>query len=406
MKARELMTPLRIHFFVSFVHPQGTYFRFHNLARGLAALGHDVHVYACDQDAASQPRTECRDGIPYSIVPVSRASRFFTAGADPWRTLTRGLTRFPPCDVAHLFQPFAVSALAWRRSPARARFWDWDDLWTHDAAPATLRPLRKHWPRAVTSHLEYALPRAADHVTAIDHYLLDLARSRGAKASSLLYNPSPHFDALGRAETRAQFGLDPDALYVGFMGYTLAELDWCFEAVGRNMARHPRLRFVLCGPSVDALPPMRPDVRARTDCLGRLPQSQARAVAGATDLALLPLEDNAFNRSRFPVKFSEYLMAGTPVLCSEIGECGLLTPRLPGVLGAGATRETWLTALDAALDRASAGTLPPVDSDAVRALFSSDVVCRGLAATYEAALSPATVPVLGSPARSPKAVPE
>ena len=400
------MNPLRIHFFVSFVHPQGTYFRFHNLARGLAALGHDVHVYACDQDAASGARTERRDGIPYSIVPVSGAARWCTAGADPWRTLTHGLTRFPPCDVAHLFQPFAVSALAWRRCPARARFWDWDDLWTHDTARPTLRPLRRHWPRVVTATLEHALPRAADHVTAIDHYLLDLARSRGAKAGSLLYNPSPQFDVPSRVDTRTKFRLDPDALYVGFMGYTLDELDWCFEAVMRNLTRHPRLRFVLCGPSADVLPPLRPDVRARTDCLGRLPQSDARAVASAMDLALLPLQDNPFNRSRFPVKFSEYLMAGTPVLCSEIGECGLLAPKIQGVLGAGTTREAWLAAFDDALDRAAAGTLPAVDADAVQALFSSEVVCRGLAATYEAALSPAAAPLMEVPAFSTKAVPQ
>ena len=106
---------LKIHFFVHFVHPQGTYFRFHNLARALVELGHDVEIFGCDQDRKTIVRTESRDGIPYHIYPTMGLSRFFNTVANPFDTVGRGLLSPQRCDIAHLFQPFPNAALMWKK---------------------------------------------------------------------------------------------------------------------------------------------------------------------------------------------------------------------------------------------------------------------------------------------------
>ena len=380
------MKPLTIHFYTAFVHEQGTYFRFHNLARGLAALGQNVTVFACDQNRRSRPRTENRDGIEYQILPVSAAARVFDIACDPITAGRNALVRRPACDIAHLFQPFPTAALAWRRAEARAHFWDWDDLWTHENSRRPLRPLREHWSKPVIRYMEKTLPRTADHVTVIDAFLGDLARSRDANRVSLLYNPSPTFPAEGKAEIRRRLGLNPNAFYVGFMGFTTAEMEWCLTAVAQNSRAFPALRFAVCGPDKGALGPLPAELESRMDALGRLSQSEARHFAAALDLALLPLEDNSFNRSRFPVKFSEYLMAGTPVLCSEIGECAKLAPSMPWVLGAGTTRQGWLDAFPGAVKAVQQGSVPAVNKEAVHKLFSEHTVCCGLLAAYRTEL--------------------
>ena len=381
------MKPLTIHFYTAFVHEQGTYFRFHNLARGLAALGQNVTVFACDQNRRSRPRTENRNGIKYQILPVSAAARVFEATCDPVTTVKNSLIRRPACDIAHLFQPFPAAALAWRRSEARAHFWDWDDLWTHETGRRPLRPFRHHWSKPVIAFMEKALPKTADHVTTIDAFLGDLAKSRGADKVSLLYNPSPAVSLDSKIEIRRRLGLDPNAFYVGFMGFTTAEMEWCLTAVAQNSSAFPMLRFAVCGPKKEALGPLPQELESRVDALGRLSQSEARQFAAALDLALLPLEDNLFNRSRFPVKFSEYLMAGTPVLCSEIGECAKLAPSMPWVLGAGTTRQQWLDAFPEAVKTIEQNRVPAVNERIVHQLFSEHTVCCGLLAAYRAELN-------------------
>ena len=95
-----------MYFFVNFVHPAGTYFRFHNLAIGLTRIGHQVTVFASDLNYRSVSRREVRDGVPYEIIPKTFLVRAFGSHCDPIGWVRRYARRYPPCDVAHLFQPF------------------------------------------------------------------------------------------------------------------------------------------------------------------------------------------------------------------------------------------------------------------------------------------------------------
>src|SRR5262249_45451810 len=120
---------LRVQFFTQACHSQGTYFRTHNLAIGLTALGHHVTVFSGDFDAKARVRAELRDGVRYEIVPECPLNRVFGVAADPVIIARRFLRRYPACDVAHLFQPFPSAAAGWARAGSRVRFFDWDDLW-------------------------------------------------------------------------------------------------------------------------------------------------------------------------------------------------------------------------------------------------------------------------------------
>ena len=383
-RAIPLLRPLTIHFFVNFVHRQGTYFRFHNLAISLTRLGHRVTIYAADHEPAARPRRETRDGIPYEITPeFPRLARLFGASCDPATAVRRAAQKYPPCDVAHLYQPFPGGAAAWLRSPARAHFYDWDDQWAGALFPWPPIRIRDQWRTRVVRFLERRLPSWADHVTAISQHLADRARERGGRSVTVL-NSGSWVDTtpVERMALRSQLGLRVDAIYAGFMGRTTAELSWCTDALAANMGRAPRLRLAVCGPSpaeVDAMPPA---VRDRVDYLGQLSPEQSKEFAACIDLGLLPMADTPFNRSRLPQKFGDHLASGNPLLCSTVGECERLIGWFPSAIPAGVTHQQWLTAFITALDSIEAGTVPQFDPHAFQDRLAWDGIGRLLSSLY------------------------
>ena len=129
-----------------------------------------------------------------------------------------------------------------------------------------------------------------------------------------------------------------------------------------------------------------PTIRDRIDYLGQLTPAAARDFAVSLDLALLPLAESAFNRSRLPQKFGDHVASGVPFLCSTVGECAMLMPRFPWVMPAGSTREEWLRAFDLAVARLSRGDVPRFDPDLIHKHLSWECVSHTLAHCYRMAL--------------------
>jgi len=385
------VSALRVVFYAVYCHEAGTYFRFHNLARALQRRGHVVTVRAGDFDSTAAARTEERDGVRYEILPVTRGARFFGRGSNPVTALRRVWNHPGSADVVHLFQPFLEPAIAWRRSARHARLacMDWDDLWTGGGAfSGPLRSVDHAWARATVWWLERTLPARADAVTTCSGFLEGRARERGARAVSVLPNGFWLEDAVPtRSAARAELGLRPDAAYGGFMGRTLGELAWCLDAFTANAERLPSLRLALCGMDERAIDGLPVSARSRTDFLGHVTPQKARVFAAALDLGLMPLEDTPFNQSRFPIKFAEYLGAGTPVLASAIGDCARRYGTLPGVLLAGTDRAAWNAAFAHAADLAAQGALPAVERAVVARQLGWDQIGEQLEAAYLAGLA-------------------
>lgn len=353
----ELESPLRnsserltIRFFTGFVHPQGTYFRFHNLARELAARGHSVTVHASDQNWRSLPRTEVRDGVEYEIYSESRPVGPVAAPMHPLTALRRARRAPPKCDVAHMFQPFISALGAWRLTTASLHVFDWDEMWAGGLIP----------PRTVMTRpgvmallvLERAIVRYSQHTTVVGQWLADKARTWGARGSVQVihngFNPRPLHD---KSKARADLGLDPDALYLGFIGRTSPQFEWCLDALERASARHRSLRLAVAGPMNELIGTASASVRGRTDYLGDLSVERAQLCAEAIDIGLLPMRNDVWNRGRFPIKFADYIAAGLHVVCSSVGECGRLGELFDEVTPAGTTHSEWIAAVEQAVDR-------------------------------------------------------
>ena len=388
------MSSLKIHFLTQATHSQGTYFRFHNLAVGLTLLGHKVTVFGGDtQSNVFSPveREEIRDGVLYRIMPSYKGASVFGSASHPLTALRRCLVDYPTCDIAHLFQPFLSAALPWKYvlgKKAKILFYDWDDLWMNGLIQGKSSSFLDYWFRMNIDFLENNLPKQANHVTTCSQFLADLALERKAKRVSVIHNGYWAFKKIDKREARKSLGLQEDALYVGFMGRTVDEMAWCFEAVEQNQHHHENLRFALCGAPESSLDGISPLLRQKIDYLGVLSPLQTRNFAAAIDLGLLPLEDNSFNQSRFPIKFAEYMAAGTPVLASEVGECSYLASHFPWVIKAGKTKEDWLEAFEHALSLIKKrDQLLSVDYNILENVLSWNQISQKLAALYFSELS-------------------
>ena len=381
--------PLTILFLVESAHEQGTYFRWHNLAIGLQAMGHTVTVYAVDWNRHSANRTEYKDGIKYCFTRAYRGFSLFTPSTNPFMLLRRFTLDYPRCDVVHSFQPFPASAyLGWylkKTGRASYFFYDWDDLWVGGLLKKPLTRLLDKVTYPLVRHIEKRFPARADFVTTCSTYLRQLAVQSGAKNTSIIHNGFWPFSVPDKQQARATLGLQPDVFYIGFMGRTSSELSWCVAAqqalVAQNLPRPVRL--VLCGMPDFLLDEFSAEQKETIDYLGYLSPLDCRLFAAAIDVGLLPLQDDAFNQSRFPIKFAEYQASGTPVVHSEIGECNELSKQFSWNVKAGTTKQQFIDAtVMAVCEKITGERNEPVDRDKLASALSWTLLAQQLAAEY------------------------
>ena len=341
---------MRIAFFVQYNHPAGTYFRWHNMAKALQALGHQVDVYAGDHNWRQKVRIEDRDGIPYSIVPSLPTVRLFYAPNDIFTAL-RWLFHLPKkeYDVYHLYQPFLHASLTWnllRYKKREAVFvYDWDDLWTGGLfqQPKGCRNRYLMW---VTNRLEKKLPRCAKGVTVCSHFLKEKLSQQQNVA--LIFNGYWPKAVPNKRDLRLKWGFKETAFYMAYIGKTADELDWVIAAHAYIQNKISiQVDLVIAGPPKDYVHQLLGDsvLIKNIQYLGILNADDAGSLAAAVDLGLIPLANNAFNQSRFPVKFLDFLSVQTPVYVSKVGEIGHIAEGLTGAFAGPAEKTNWVQGL-------------------------------------------------------------
>lgn len=352
-------------------------------------------VFGSDADPQSKERVEDRDGVSYHITHGYKGMSLFGGECHPLTTMKRCLLDYPACDIVHLFQPFPSAALPWmwplRKRPSLL-FYDWDDLYRGGLMNGKSKLFRDLWIKGWVNYLEHRLPKRSNHVTTCSQFLARLATERRAPGVSVIPNGFWPYIIPDKKAARESLGLDPEAMYVGFMGRSINELSWCFEALGRNL-QHEKVRFALCGPTAESLTGISAEILKRVDYLGALPPLKTRQFAAAIDLGLLPLEDNRFNQSRFPIKYAEYMAAGTPVLCSDVGECAQHSLDLSWIIKAGKTKAEWLDSFEEAIGLLANGRMARVDVSVMKQALSWESISKNLLDVYFSELKDARVAV-------------
>ena len=308
------------------------------------------------------PRRETRDGVEYVLAPSAPGNRLIDPAINPGNLFWRLVQKIERADVYHLFQPNENSALLWlalqklRANEGALFAWDWDDLWCGGLLTPETVPNMPRWRYRLIDRFEHTLPRRAELVTTCSDYLARLGPQprHGGCGDPQRLGPAMPPD---RASLRARLGLRSEAFYLGFIGWTPTEVTWCLDALARLDGN---VRLASCGYDIRQNLGAYPGLTDRVDYLGKLPPDDARQLMNAIDVGLLPLADSHFNRSRLPIKFADYLAAGVPAICGDVGEVGALGRRIRGAILARRRRQvgSWLRAAVREIQQNPTGIFP------------------------------------------------
>lgn len=197
--------------------------------------------------------------------------------------------------------------------------------------------------------VERQVLRNSDHVIAVNNGLGDYCRAMGVNAERLTVLPMgtevPESEADG-ASVRRELGIGDGDVVLLFMGwlYAFAGLVQLAQELARRAQELPDVKMLVVGDG-DVLDELRrlaatQPLEQRLIVTGRRPAEQMPAFVAASDLCLLPSDDNPTMRYIVPAKVVEYMQAGRPVLATplpglraEFGDPeGLLWVRTPAEL--------------------------------------------------------------------------
>jgi glycosyltransferase involved in cell wall biosynthesis len=340
------MKPLKISFLVRRDIKQGTYHRYHNFAVGLTQRGHQVTIYSQALQERVLTTQEVRDEVNYVLFPSAPGERLFDFGMHPANCFIRAFQNYGDADIYHLFQSFPNAAIPWlmREKMKKSLFvYDWDDLWMNQKfGLLQSKSLKERWTKFWLGWMEQNLPSSSHVMTSCSHYLADLGTQRGAPTAEVIHNGFWPYQQHDKQTSRQSLNLKQDAIYAGFMGWSAGEIDWCFKAFQKSASSFPQLRLAFCGFNPETQIKRYPELAHRIDYVGVLPSHEdCRVFDAALDLALIPLEDNDFNRSRQPLKFMDHLAGATPILCSNLGENANLAKSISGVIVCDPNPQAW-----------------------------------------------------------------
>lgn len=303
-----------------------SFWRCWHLARELAKLGHKITFVTVSRDQRVVPRREAHDGLTLIESPnlldlvYGFGSGYGLLGI-PYRML-RVATQ--PFDIVHAFEhrPNVLLPAMYARSvndcPLVA---DWADWWgiTGDG---TGNLESKPWPiPQMDTAAEEFIHRAADEVTAISTVLRDRALALGIPPDRVWLIPSgaPNdaIQPMDRDACRRELGISPSTYLLGYVGSIPRDLSMMLPAVRRLRATSPHLKVGIIAIAPPELPESSGEAFVQ---FGRVPFPRLPVYLGACDAFVLPQGDTVFNRARWPNKFGDYLAAGRPILCSDIGD--------------------------------------------------------------------------------------
>lgn len=316
---------------------RGTYFRCMGFARELVKRGHEVDLWTCSREPTTAGERFEEAGVRVWQTPRWGGLGKHDGGYAPVDNLARLIhTVGGRWDIVHAFDHRPNVLLPWLSLKAQLRgiglgkntvyAADWCDWWA--AGGITTARRRFSFIDRIEQRIEEGSKRMADGVTVISSVLERRALDVGVKRERLLLLPSgvdtERFPLLDRIECRQRLGLPLERPLLGFVGFSLWDLELLADAFERIRARLPHAALMAIGGGVEE---EAKNVFHRRFAIGRdvflpgvVPFSEIPLYLCACDIQLLPLNDTAANRARMPNKLCDYMASGRPVVTSDVGE--------------------------------------------------------------------------------------
>jgi len=314
---------------------KGTYWRALALGQGLVARGHSVTLLAISPTARWGFDVRAEKGVTVvetpDLLPGSLRS-----GWDLWDVVSRiAWLQSRTFDLVHAFEGRPVTllpALYMQKGRGLPLVMDWCD-WFGRGGSVEERPnpIVRTVLRPVETFFEESFRSHADGSTVINTVLHKKARDLGVQPARVLLLPNGanvlDIQPGDRIEARRRLGLSLDSPLIAYTGAIFQrDARLMAETFDKIHKKRPDSRLLLIGYCNIALEKL---VRAPEAVIRTGPVSYRVLIdhLAASDLGWLPLRNSGANRGRFPLKLSDFLAAGRPVVATDVGDLGALLRR-------------------------------------------------------------------------------
>jgi len=358
------MTTLRIGFLSSAYEMSGSYFRVFFLGKYLAKKGHTVTLVVTSRQMNPKIVVKSIDGVTVFTLPSltwatsnrmsNWLSRMLTSSA---QTLLNPIWEITSdIDILHSFDVmFPQNALATVSRKAlnslgghgHSLFVDWDDWWGRGGLISLYGGL---WSLidVFGTFLEEKVPLYARAVTVINETLRQRALRVGVNPEDLFVIPNgcniDFIKPIDASVARQQLGLPmKNQICTQIGNLDLTSLKLLLAAHTKVLKRHPNVFLMLVGLSKDRINFVKSSGMSRNViCLEWQSYSKIPLYLGASDIFLLPMEDNIANRAAWPLRLGDYLAAGRPTVAVDFPEIRKIVQRC-GLLADPTNPEDWVS---------------------------------------------------------------
>ncbi len=301
---------------------QGTYLRAYFLGKELVTLGHQVTILAAGLEGKHTVE-QVQDGL--RIVTFPRLFKgFFLSGWGfdevAYRLAWARHNRF---DLAHAFECRPTNYFPARKLQKQGAlcFSDWAD-WLGKGGSVEERPdgFKKRLLRIFETHFENKRFQNTDGITAICSTLADEALTRGYPPDKILLLPNGMRNPCLQADpveiARARKGLQEKGIIVGYLGSGFKQdmdlMDAAFRLLREKVA------------DVTLLHVGRSSYHTQPDDsiihTGHVSYEDVSLYLSSCDIFWFPLRKTKANLGRLPLKFSDYLTIGRPIITTQVGD--------------------------------------------------------------------------------------
>jgi glycosyltransferase involved in cell wall biosynthesis len=202
---------------------------------------------------------------------------------------------------------------------------DWADwLGRGGSVEERANPLLRALLRPLETGFEEQFRRQAVGNTVICTTLQQKALALGVSADTVLLLPNgadtARFQPVDQLGARQRVGLAADAVYIGYCG-TIFQRDAILmaQAFDRLHQQYPTTRLLVIGYCPVDLRTL-VQTPAAVIQTGFVDDAQINDYLNACDICWLPLCDTNANRGRWPLKLSDYMAVGRPIVATAVGD--------------------------------------------------------------------------------------
>lgn len=327
---------------------RGTYLRAHELARALTKLGHEMTILASAVQLRAETKIHVQDGL--KIIEVSdRINGPTRAGWDLGNLSARiKAIRSLNFDLVHGFEsrPTVIYPALTLHKKGVSLFLDWAD-WFGSKGSIEERPnlMIRALLRPFENYYETHFRKLPLGTSVICRTLAQRAISLGVPENKVCLLPNgfdvENWSPISTEQARLTLGLAQKQFFVGYLGsFFPNDATLVIDTFNRLTASDSQIKFMHIGYSNYRV---KPGVNHSAAVIETGPKSfqNMQTYLSACDVLLLPFKNNPANNGRFPLKFSNYLACGRPIIATDVGDiphyikkhrCGIVIEDSPEAL--------------------------------------------------------------------------